>query len=334
LIKYAETGSRQGIERVSRIPPEEGAARRRRPLVSVKDLLWFLYLYPLRALATRLGRKNLYRLGSVAEPLFRALTGERARRANKRIMQSLEGEYSSSETADITRRFVSNAIWRALDDLLLTSAEAEGSSYIEESCIEVGGLEHLERALAAGKGVFVFSGHFYGNRLAKRYLARKGYPMMSVRHNSPPDNWMGVFGARFLQRRYLEFLHGVIRDEVFIQDPDCSFKIFKRLRAGGIVNVHIDAVFAEQKIVLPFLNGERPFATGGLEIARLSGCAMVPMLCLGNLSRARILFGDPLKLEEARTRTEYAERNIGKPAGILEEQIKAHPDEWEGWVRL
>ncbi len=217
-----------------------------------------------------------------------------------------------------------------MDDL--TIANPRASLHLKPP--DVHGFDHLKNALANGRGAILTSGHFYANRLAKHRLGKLGYPILSVRNGRPRDLWMGRFGARLLQHRYVEFLHRVIGDEVFIQDPECSLKIFRRLRAGGIVNVHLDANFSRQRLQIPFLGRPKWFATGLLEIVRLSGCAVVPMLCLGNQMSSSISFGEPFVMEPARVREEFVQVNLPVLVRMLEEQVLKHPDQWELWVRL
>lgn len=301
-----------------------------RPLVSVKDLLWFVYLYPLRFVATRLSAANLYRLGGLMEPVFQALAAKRRRIARERMRKALAAEISDREVDRLSRRFVANAIWRALDDLHL--ADPQSASRFPPPVIE--GLDHLTGALSAGKGALLLTGHFYANRLAKHYLAKNGYPVMSVRNGEPPDQWMGRLGARLLQPRYVQFLHRVIADEVFIQDPQCSLKIFRRLRGGGLVNVHFDASFSTQVMTLPFLGGTKEFATGLLEVVRLSQCAVVPMVCTGNQREWAIRFDEPLRLTPADSRGAFVAANIHQFVARLERQVIEHSSDWESWIRL
>lgn len=306
-----------------------GAAGRR-PLLTIKDILWFWYLYPFRFVCARLSPIACYRLGCAIEPFCQALLRKQKKTVTERLATALGPKRSRTDLSGVGRRFVSNALWRALDDLMLhQSVNCEGVT-----CAEIHGLEHLKKALAAGKGALVVSGHFYANRLAKRYLAAAGYSLMSVRHQKPPDRGMGRVGAWLMQRQYIDLLHGVIRDEVFLQDPELSLKIFRRLRSGGLVNVHIDAPFSTSCLRLPFLGERRLFATGIFEIVRLAGCPVLPILCLGDSRGLRIAFEEPLALEPAGSRSEFAARHLPVLASLLEKQILEHPGEWEGWLHL
>lgn len=262
-------------------------------------------------------------------PFFQLLL----RGARKELERELAARLNVTvgQARSISRRFLANAIRRLRDDLIMDKLLAAGRL----RPVEVAGLDHLESARRAGRGVMVVSGHFYATRLAKRYLAELGYPMLSVRHGSPPDKQMGYLGRKWLQKRYLDFLHGVIRDEVFLQDPECTLKIFARLRSGGLVHVHMDAPFSRDQMRLPFLGKHSRFPGGFLRIVRVSGCALVPMLCLGDSSGFSIRFDEPIRLIDGASHEEFISRNLPPLVRWLEAQILAYPDQWDAWrIRL
>lgn len=298
---------------------------RHRPWITPKDLFWLLYLYPVRFLF-RVMPGDLLRHGvelalPVVPLLFRA-----ARKELERKLATALGA-SDQTSRRIAERFLANFARRIRDDLIGDRLLASG----QLRQVELDGLDHLESARQAGKGVMLVSGHFFATRLAKRYLAEIGYPILSVRHHSPPDTQMGRLGSTWLQKRYIEFLHGVIREEVLLDDPECTLKIFARLRSGGLVHIYLDAPFSHEQMRLPFLGKNPRFPTGFLRIVRLSGCALVPMTCLGHSSRLVIRFEEPLRLDGSGGPEEFAARNLPPLVRWLEAQIRTHPDEWDAW---
>jgi len=300
------------------------------PLFTLKDLLWFLYLYPFRVFSKLASRGLLYQIGKLGEPLVQFRSRERRKTAARRMLAATGSGITPDQAPQIARRFVSNATFRVLDDLILNRSSFQRIL----RCRGVEGLEHLEGGKSAGRGVVVLTAHFYASRIAKRYLATIGYPMLSVRNKQPPDDLAGQLGRRILQSRYMEFLHGVIQDEVYVQDSECTLKILQRLRSGGLVNIHFDAPYGARSVEWPFLGKPERFATGIFDIVRLSGCAVAPMVCLGRSTEFRIGFGPLLEIVPADTRDEFVSANLPSFVQTLEKHIVDHPDEWELWTRL
>lgn len=302
----------------------------RAPLFTAHDLLLLLYLYPFRFLSAFASRDVLYRIAAVAEPFLQFHSRRWKNTVTRRMLAAPCLEIMPDQAARIARRLVSNGAFRLVDDLVLSGPSFQDAL----GCAEVRGIEHLERAKSAGKGVVVLTAHFYAGRLARRYLATIGYPMLTVRHRMPSEDLAGRFGRRILQPRLVEFLHEVIQDEVYVQDPGCTLKILQKLRSGGLVNIHFDARHGARTVESRLLGVQRRFATGVFDIVRLSGCAVVPMLCLGRSTGLRIIFGPMLDIIDASGRDEFVAANLPSFVQTIEKQIADNPEEWTLWMRL
>jgi lauroyl/myristoyl acyltransferase len=302
--------------------------------IAAKDFLWLVYLYPIRFAARLLPVSAFLFVIRFADPVCQLLTRTQKSRIRRHFDAAKRAHNLRQPSGPLARAVISRILRRTADDLILDKLTAQ-----EMNCRRLTGLEILKDSLAKGRGVLVVGGHFYANRLASRHLELLGCPMMSVRNRRPPDALMGRLGKRFLHQRYIEFLHGVIRDEVFVQDPECTLKIFKRLRGGGIVHIYLDAGVTalrthgpgREPVWLPFLGTQRPFPTGLLQLARLSGCAVVPMLCLGDSDGFSIEFGEPAPLNRDVAPEAFAAANLPELIAGLETTILANPDQWELW---
>ena len=301
------------------------------PWVTLKDLFWALYLYPGRWLAgSPLGNMTQ----RAAEFVFHNCSKAQKKDVMCRLVSVFGAQTPISNLKTIVRRFIANAVRRAFDDLDLAR---DG---VTVRCLSFTGREHLDAALAGGKGVLLVSLHWFAGRTGNRYLASAGYPVMSVRNSEPEDERMGRLGRRFLQPRYIRFLHEVIRDEVFIQDRECSLNILSRLRNGGIVNILLDAFFfldtsfSGQTLELTFLGETHPFPVGPLHLARISGCALLPMLTLGHADALEIRIGPPLEFDRALDAESLSRAHLPELVRILESQVIEHPDQWELWTRI
>ena len=299
-----------------------------RPLIRLKDVAWLVYLYPARWLARVLPISWLYALGDAAALLGSACLRGPRKRLCERLGLAFDQEIADSRLRDIARQYFRNAILRFLDDLLMDRL-FRGR---RPRNVEVIHLERLTDALAAGRGALLVSGHFFASRLGKRYLADIGYPSLSVRNHEPPEPWAGRFGMRFLVKRYVALVGSVLRDEVSIQDRECTLKMAARLRSGGLIDLHVDAAFGRERVPREFLGKVLDFPVGFLRVAKFAGCPLVPIHCQGNSRRLRIQFEHALAVESTPDQDSFAEVNLTKVLQILEKQIRAHPAEWDSWI--
>jgi len=94
-------------------------SQRHRPLFTLKDLMWCLYLYPLRLVARILPPRSFVKLGSLAFPFFSVLTGKQ-RKDVKQGMDNLFSSLREDRNADVfAGRYLRNAFIRSLEDLVL-----------------------------------------------------------------------------------------------------------------------------------------------------------------------------------------------------------------------
>ena len=137
---------------------------------------------------------------------------------------------------------------------------------------------------------------------------------------------------RMLDPRRIEFLRSILGETVFVQDRDCTLKILQRLRSGGLVNIHFDGRSGKKNARWPFLGVSRDFAIGPLDLARLSGCAVVPMACTGNAAGFRLRFGPPIEITYESEREEFVRANLPGFVSAIEAQVREYPEEWEQWM--
>ncbi len=294
------------------------------PLLTFKDVLWFLYLYPLRVLSAIIPQRLIYPMGNLV-PLY---APRRRDQAEQRILSARCPAISPGRARRIATKFLANSAVRMWDDLVLSWP----SFPRRLKCREIQGVEHLERARSAGKGVILLTAHFCASRVAKRYLASCGYSILTVRDQFEAGDWWGRLGRRFLAPRRMQLLNRITPEGIYVRDRGCTLKILHALRSGGLVDIHFDGRSGTRNAAWPFLGVSRQFSTGMLDVVRLSGCAVVPMLCLGSSSGFRIIFDPILEIVEADERDEFIRPNLPLFVQAIERQISHHPEEWEQWL--
>ena len=296
------------------------------PIVTVDDFLWFLYLYPRRILAAVAPRSLRYPIGRLS--WFRAR--KRSEVVARRVRNAECTGIPKDQISRIAAAFLANSAIRMLDDLVVSWP----SSLRRLRCSEIRGLEHLEQARSAGNGVILLTVHSCAIRIAKQYLSTVGYPILTLRDEIRQGDWWGRLGRRMLAPRRIKFLNAIMGESVYVQDRECVLKIVGRLRAGGLVNIHFDGKAGAKTVPWPFLGTRRHFSTGIFDIVRLSGCAVVPMVCLGRSSGLRIHFGPMLDIVRKPGRDEFIQANLPAFVETIEQQIVNHPEEWEQWISI
>ena len=302
----------------------------RAPLFTVRDLLLLLYLYPLQFVLRFISRDWLCRIGRASEPLLQLHFRKWRKQVEAKMLAAPGAGISASEAPRIARQVVSNAIFRLLDDGVISRP-----AFLKELHVsEVSGLEYVASARAQQKGVLIVIGHFSATRIARRYLRSIGFPMLAVRAHRPDAGVTGRLTGKLVQLRLAKFLQAAVQDEADSAAPDCTLKILQRLRSGGLVSITIDVAGGARVVESRLLGAPRRFSTGLLDIVRLSGCAVVPMLCLGNSSDLKISFSPPLDVVDASSRDEFIDRNLPTLMKCVEKQIAEHPAEWILWGLL
>ena len=310
-------------------PASAPAGRKGAPLFTVQDLLGWAYLYPVRGLFRLLPVRFSGWLTRRLAPLYAWFRRDTRGKVESGMTLAFRGREMQESPARLARAFIVRDVRKVVDDLLIHRLPAGALA----RKATVSGLDHLQAALAEGRGVIVISGHFHANRLAKYYLRRAGYPMLSVRRRVPLGASVGRFGRRFVEPAYGRLLAGNVEDELYARDPGLGAGLLRRLRENGIVNIHIDAAMAAEKFTLPLLNVAWPFAGGFVRLAEHSGAPLLPMLCLGDSDGFEINFDAPIRLL-GRSSPEECRARLRPLAQRLESWVLAHPAEWELWTRF
>jgi len=299
-----------------------------RPLFTPKDLLFFVYLLPFRMLAANLPVKVVRRIGTLVVHTYSLLAIRKQRSVQKRLTLAFQDSRGKGDVQKVANQYIHHAGFKDIDDVILNRLTKEDLL----KCSEIKGLENLEAALSAKKGVVLASGHFFANRLGKRLLSEIGYPVLSIRNNSPRRHpRVGRVASKYLKPRYVDFVNQVIKDYVVIQDKDCTLKILERLRRNGLVDIHVDAGHSYHMMEYPFLGTKRFFPAGFLRIVYLTGAAVVPMLCTGNSCSFTIILEKPVEFQETSDQETFMSKNLARLVEILESQVLKYADQWALW---
>jgi lauroyl/myristoyl acyltransferase len=215
--------------------------------------------------------------------------------------------------------------------------------------VEVHGLQHLDRALADGKGAILVTAHFGHARLIKPILRSRGRELLLTGNLRPgmPDFRPELFGLpRFT--RLGELVHTRVLRLPRWSRFDPRFRETTGVDLPTQINVrpYIDALARNQVLVI-LVDGRRAqalmpasvlgvrveLAPGAVSVARATGAALLPTFVVDDGTRRgslgiRLVIHPPLELQRTENARSDSAVNLERFAAVYEAQVRARPDNW------
>ena len=305
----------------------KAAAKVKLLLRSAEAIAYWLAVAPLLALlpASLAYRAACWR----ADWVFRSWP-EKRREVLRNLRQVLGEELSSAGAERVARDSFRVRSCEVIDLMRL-----RGRARSLGKLVEVRGREHLDAALAGGKGAILCGAHFGSYDYSFSRLHTDGFSVTSIGRwwwNYPPAGsfverrmWDFVFARRVLrhrQRPNIEPWPG--RVQVAIQAAAA-------LRGNEVVTICGDAppldAELDRTIELPFLGRQARFLPGVVTLARLTGAPVLMASAHRSADyRHQVLEISPPVPMEGETAAAF-----GRCVAAMDAAIRAHLAEWDFW---
>jgi lauroyl/myristoyl acyltransferase len=250
-----------------------GDNRARRLLRTVKRAA---YLAAVAPAVGRLPTALSYRMACWrGDWLFRCQAGKRTEVA-RNLQLVLGDELSPAAAQQVTREWFRLGSCGAVDVMRLRRETQPWR------LVEIRGREHLEAALAAGKGALVCTGHFHSHDSGFSVLHANGFPVTTIGRRgynydadiSSAERWLWELYfrpmRRYRQRPAIEPWPG---------RPQVAVLAAAALRANEVVRVTIDAPPLEsdraRAVEVPFLGQQARLLPGAVTLAQLTGAPLL-----------------------------------------------------------
>ena len=199
------------------------------------------------------------------------------------------------------------------------------------------GEDHIKSALARGKGVILWCGHFaFANTVIKMAMHRAGYDLHHLSH--PHHGFSGTrFGMRvlnpiqtasdvhYLSERVVLSLTGAVA---------AMRVLLKRLRKNRVVSISVRDI-GLHPLEMPFMDGTIRIATGAPDLVYATGAALIPVFAVQEEGRRYTVTAEaPIEMAAAPTRRDAAAAAIRAYTGRLEPYVLNYPGQWWGWTTL
>ncbi len=224
-------------------------------------------------------------------------------------------DWSEEERRCLARESWVHFAWNALDVARSTGWDAAQV----EAHVSVEGVEHLENALAAGRGAIGLTLHLGNFELAVRRAPLLGFPVAAVAR--PMRNHL-IREHLFAQRE------GTGAE--FIPSRGAVTKVLRALKQGRIVPVVNDQYVRRGDGVFVPLFGKRCSTSHGIvALAFRSGAPMITSYVVRDgPDHHRMVLGPALEFERTGDRERDIEAATAQCNAVLEEIIRKHPEQW------
>jgi lauroyl/myristoyl acyltransferase len=260
---------------------------------------------------------------------FRHRPAKRAE-MERNLRQVLGGELGPDEAQRITRDWFRFASCQAIDVMRLRYRARP-----LRRLVEIRGREHLEAALAEGKGVILCSAHFGSYDSAFSILGASGYPVTSI------GRWQHNYtaGMSTAERRFWDLVHARRHRrhrhrpniEPWAGRVTVAAQGAAVLRANEVLTIAIDAPPLDRDLArtveVPFLGQRASFLPGVVSLAQLTGAPLLmTFMYRGADYRHQVLeISAPLSTE-GDTATAFA-----RCVAEVDAAIRRQPAHWSYW---
>jgi KDO2-lipid IV(A) lauroyltransferase len=185
------------------------------------------------------------------------------------------------------------------------------------------GFENYEAALARGKGVLLFAGHFGGWELSSFVLSMHGH-------------WMHVI-MRGMDNEYLQELilrYRTMHGNKAVDKGDFVRGLLSAMNAGEVVGMLMDTnMTPPQGIFVDFFGIPACTANGLARIALRTDAAVVPTFTIwdAGLGKYRLRFDPAVELVRTGDPEADIKANTQKFTSIIEDYVRKYPEQWL-WV--
>ena len=144
--------------------------------------------------------------------------------------------------------------------------------------VTIVGREHLDAALAAGRGAMLAFGHYGANQMIMAAIGHAGYRMcqLSAPATVLNDKLPEARSAAVRRTRELRWEHEQTLPVTHISIFGSLKEAFACLRAGDVLGVAVDGGGGEKRVAVPFLGRRASFPLGPMLLAGKTGCAVLP----------------------------------------------------------
>jgi KDO2-lipid IV(A) lauroyltransferase len=298
--------------------------RRRRAFRQARDRLSVAGIHLLRRVLEHLGLRIALQVADVVGTLA-WLVAYAPRRVASRQLADVMPELSPRARRSALHRMFRGIARSVVEVLLLDRIQPQIKSYID-----VEGVELIDDALAAGRGLVVITGHIGNWELLAGYFGVLGYPVTVLATRVKGER----LNAEMLSIRRRLSVTTIVRDR-----PGALRDVLRCIRQRSAIAMVMDQDTRGHAIFAPFLGRAARTPTGPAALACCTGCpVLAAFIHRQQDGRHRISVRQPglapLASEGGRAaRAAWIAAATVEFNRLIEAEVRGRPDEWVWWHR-
>jgi KDO2-lipid IV(A) lauroyltransferase len=291
-----------------------------------------LLFYPLRSLLRHLAWERALRVGTLLGTLHARCWHDRLYHQIHDGLQTVwRDELTPADRERLVRRHFVMRYKHLIDGFFYhTLDEVRAAHWVPAS----EGLNHLDRALAQGRGAIILASHFGSFGMLLAGLVFRGYRLSQIftLTPSPHHRTWGWMERAVMQAKVRCWPRD--RIELAFWRPGVYLRpLYRQLRAGGVVVLYSDGARGRQFTRVPFLGCSLALSVGPFKIAARAQVPLIPAFIVRQADdRHRLLLEPPITLSDDAPAS--LQRGAEQYAAQLARYVVAYPDHWFTWARL
>lgn len=186
------------------------------------------------------------------------------------------------------------------------------------------GREHIDKALAQGKGIVAVTAHFGNFPLMQLALAQLGYKVNVIIRRAR-DERIADYVLKVMTRTGVKTIYTMPRMK-------CVQESIRALRNNEIVFILLDQNFgSDGGVFVEFFGQKAATATGPVVFADRTGAPIIPVFTIRDARGYRVLVEPPVPVEKNDDYQQMLLTNVARITRIIEGYIRQYPHEW-GWM--
>lgn len=298
----------------------------------IKDIFKWLYYFPFRLLVRNIPFGWTYLLGKYAGMIFYYAASSK-RRALEAELERISGRSGADRTFIIKKTFI-NKVRTEFESLFYPDLNKGNIGRL----VECEGLSNLDTALKKGKGAMLLFGHFGANQMVMPAIGYRGYSMCQM--SAPPTVWEDKMPDRKFSRISRRGLEIRWKNELSLPVKHINVfgsvkEAFMCLKRNEVLGIAMDGGGGKKHVTTDFCGRKALFATGAIEIAMKTDCAVLPAFVIRRPNGTNLLIIEPEMPIRPDGKSQAAiEENISFFAKRLEEYVYKYPCHYIDFLAL